>query len=68
LEHHSVVRPSDFFCIPAGIPYLPYNPSKIEEVAALISRTDANGQESVVLLPELEGLGPDCGTISDDAG
>ena len=56
LEHHSIVEPGDFFYIPADVPHLPYNPSATEEVVALISRTDANEQESVFLLPELEGL------------
>jgi acetolactate decarboxylase len=56
LEHHSVVKAGDFFYIPADIPHLPYNPSETEEVVALISRTDANEQESVSLMPELDGL------------
>ena len=56
LEHHSVVKPGDFFYIPANVPHLPYNPSDTEEVVALIARTDPNEQESVVLLPELDGL------------
>ena len=55
LEYHSVVAPGDFFYIPAGVPHLPYNPSA-EVVTALIARTDPNEQESVVLLPDLEGL------------
>jgi uncharacterized RmlC-like cupin family protein len=54
LEHHTVVNPGDFFYIPAGVPHLPYNPSKTEEVVAIVSRTDSNEQESVVLLPELD--------------
>jgi uncharacterized RmlC-like cupin family protein len=54
LENHSVVRPGDFFYIPANVPHLPYNPSKTEEAVALIARTDPNEQESVVLLPELD--------------
>jgi uncharacterized RmlC-like cupin family protein len=56
LEHHSVVRPGEFFYIPAGVPHLPYNPSDTEEVVAVIARTDPNEQESVVLLPELDVL------------
>jgi uncharacterized RmlC-like cupin family protein len=56
LEHHSVVKPGDFFYIPANVPHLPYNPSDTEEVVALIARTDPNEQESVVLLPQLDGL------------
>jgi uncharacterized RmlC-like cupin family protein len=56
LQHHTIVRPGDFFYIPANVPHLPYNPSDAEEVVALISRTDANEQESVELLPELDLL------------
>jgi uncharacterized RmlC-like cupin family protein len=58
LEHHSIVEPGDFFYIPADVPHLPYNPSKTEAVTAIIARTDPNEQESVVLLPELEGIHP----------
>jgi uncharacterized RmlC-like cupin family protein len=58
LEHHVVVKPGDFFYIPANVPHLPYNPSKTDEVVAIISRTDPNEQESVVLLPELDKLHP----------
>jgi uncharacterized RmlC-like cupin family protein len=54
LEHHSIVKPGDFFYIPANVPHLPYNPSSTEEVVAIISRTDPNEQESVELMPELE--------------
>ena len=56
LEHHTIVKPGDFFYIPADVPHLPYNPSPTEPVTAVIARTDPNEQESVVLLPELEGL------------
>ena len=56
LADHSVVKPGDFFYIPANVPHLPYNPSDTEEVVALIARTDPNEQESVVLLPQLDGL------------
>jgi len=52
LEHHTIVRPGDFFYIPANMPHLPYNPSTTEPVVAVISRTDPNEQESVVLLDE----------------
>jgi uncharacterized RmlC-like cupin family protein len=58
LEHHSIVKPGDFFYIPANVPHLPYNPSETEEVVALIARTDPNEQESVVLLPELDQVHP----------
>jgi uncharacterized RmlC-like cupin family protein len=58
LEHHTVVEAGDYFYIPADVPHLPYNPSKTETVVAIIARTDPNEQESVVLLPELEGIHP----------
>jgi uncharacterized RmlC-like cupin family protein len=56
LEHHTIVRPGDFFYIPADVPHLPYNPSATETVTAVIARTDPNEQESVILLPELESI------------
>ncbi len=58
LEHHSVVRPGEFFYIPADVPHLPYNSSASEPCVAVIARTDPNEQESVVLLPDLEGAVP----------
>ena len=58
LEHHSIVKPGDFFYIPADVPHLPYNPSETETVVAVIARTDPNEQESVILMPELEGIHP----------
>ena len=58
LEYHTIVKPGDFFYIPADVPHLPYNPSKTENVVAVIARTDPNEQESVVLLPELDALHP----------
>lgn len=56
LELHMEVEEGDFIYIPAGMPHLPYNPSKIEPCTALVARTDPNEQESVVLLPELEAI------------
>lgn len=58
LEHHTIVKPGDFFYIPADVPHLPYNPSRTETVVAVIARTDPNEQERVVLLPELENIHP----------
>ena len=41
----------EFVYLPASVPHQPYNP--IDKVAkALISRTDPNEQESVVLVEE----------------
>jgi uncharacterized RmlC-like cupin family protein len=56
LENHTIVRPGDFFYIPADVPHLPYNPSATDTVTAVIARTDPNEQESVVLLPELDSI------------
>lgn len=56
LEHHLVSRAGDFVYIPANVPHLPYNMSQTEPCVAVISRTDPNEQESVVLLPELDAI------------
>ena len=56
LEHHLVSRAGDFVYIPANVPHLPYNLSQTEPCLAVISRTDPNEQESVVLLPELDAI------------
>jgi uncharacterized RmlC-like cupin family protein len=58
LEHHTVVEPGDFLYIPANTPHLPCNPSGTEAAVALIARTDPNEQESVTMLPELDGIHP----------
>jgi uncharacterized RmlC-like cupin family protein len=49
------VRAGEMFYIPAGMPHLPANLGD-QPCTAVIARTDPNEQESVVLLPELEGL------------
>ncbi len=56
LQEHLVVGPGDFLYIPAGVPHLPANRSGTEPCVAVVSRTDPNEQESVVLLPELDEL------------
>ena len=58
LEHHEILSPGDLLYIPADVPHLPYNPSETETVTAVTARTDANEQESVVLLPDLEHIHP----------
>jgi uncharacterized RmlC-like cupin family protein len=58
LERHMTSGPGDFVYIPANVPHLPYNMSKTEPCVAVVSRTDPNEQESVVLLPDLEALRP----------
>jgi uncharacterized RmlC-like cupin family protein len=55
LEQHLIARAGEFLYIPANMPHLPYNLSASESCVAVIARTDPNDQESVVLLPELEG-------------
>jgi uncharacterized RmlC-like cupin family protein len=56
LGEHVDLRAGDFFYIPANLPHLPYNLSQTEPCTAVIARTDPNEEESVVLLPELDGL------------
>jgi len=53
LQHHVLSNAGDLVYIPAGLPHLPVNLSG-KPVSAVITRTDSNEQESVVLLPELE--------------
>jgi uncharacterized RmlC-like cupin family protein len=57
LEHHAIVRAGEMLYIPAGVPHLPANLSD-QPCSAVIARTDPKEQESVVLLPELDGLVP----------
>jgi uncharacterized RmlC-like cupin family protein len=56
LKNHMVTRAGDFVYIPANTPHLPYNMSQTEPATAVISRTDPNEQESVVMLPELDAI------------
>src|SRR5262245_6918367 len=56
LEQHVIVRAGDFLYIPADMPHLPYNLSGSESCVAVIARADPAEQESVILLPELDGL------------
>jgi uncharacterized RmlC-like cupin family protein len=56
LENHMVTRAGDFVYIPANTPHLPYNMRQTEPATAVISRTDPNEQESVVILPELDAV------------
>lgn len=58
LQEHAIVRAGEMFYIPAGVPHLPANLSDAP-CSAVIARTDPHEQESVVLLPELDGLVPD---------
>lgn len=55
LEHRMEVAAGDMLYIPADMPHLPFNPGP-GPARAVIARTDPHEQESVVLLPELEGV------------
>jgi uncharacterized RmlC-like cupin family protein len=55
LQHHIHTRKGDLVYIPAGVPHLPVNLSN-KPTSAVISRTDPNEQESVVLRPDLEAF------------
>ncbi len=56
LEHKLVARPGDFVYIPSGVPHLVLNGSDSEPAVAVLARTDANEQEDVTELPELDAL------------
>ena len=55
LENHVILHAGEMMHIPAGVPHLPANLSSTP-CTAVIARTDPNEQESVVLLPELDGV------------
>lgn len=56
LEQRVVARPGDFLYIPSGVPHLVMNASDAEPAVAVLARTDANEQESVTELPELDTM------------
>jgi uncharacterized RmlC-like cupin family protein len=55
LREHLTATAGEFIYIPAGVPHLPANPSATEPAVAVLARTDPNEQESIQLLPELDG-------------
>jgi uncharacterized RmlC-like cupin family protein len=55
LEHRMETDAGELVHIPADVPHLPFNPYDTP-CTAVIARTDPHEQESVVLMPELEGL------------
>lgn len=57
LQNRMEAAAGDLIYIPADMPHLPFNPGTVP-ARAVIARTDPHEQESVVLLPELEGLVP----------
>ena len=55
LENRMEAEAGDLSYSPADMPHLPFNPGDVP-ARAVIARTDPHEQESVVRLPELEGL------------
>jgi uncharacterized RmlC-like cupin family protein len=55
LKHLMETNAKDLIYIPAGVRHLPMNRCTAD-TAAVVSHTDRNKQESVVLMPELEAL------------
>jgi uncharacterized RmlC-like cupin family protein len=47
LMHSHVNQQGDFVYIPAGVPHMPVNLSEHEEAIAIVSRNNANEQETV---------------------
>ncbi len=58
LSEHVKVKAGDLQYIPAGCPHLSVNSSTTEPCVGVVARTDANEQESVVMLPDLDALVP----------
>jgi uncharacterized RmlC-like cupin family protein len=56
LEEKVVAGPGDFLYIPSGVPHLVANASDREPAVAVLARTDANEQEDMTALPELDSL------------
>jgi uncharacterized RmlC-like cupin family protein len=56
LESRVEVGPGDFLYIPPDVPHVPANASNTEWARGVVARTDPNEQESVELLPHLDGL------------
>jgi uncharacterized RmlC-like cupin family protein len=55
LNRRTEMEAGDYLYIPADCPHVPINTGSVEAFAVL-ARTDPNEQESVVLLPSLEGV------------
>lgn len=56
LEQRVETGPGDLLYIPPGVPHVAVNTSSTERAVGLVARTDPNEQESVELLPDLDGL------------
>lgn len=56
LEQQVHAGAGDFLFIPEGVPHVVSNPSATEPAVAVLARTDAELQEDVTPLPDLEAL------------
>jgi uncharacterized RmlC-like cupin family protein len=56
LDQKLVARQGDFIYIPSGVPHLVLNGSDTEPTVAVLARTDAQEQEDVTELPDLDAL------------
>jgi uncharacterized RmlC-like cupin family protein len=56
LESRVEAGPGDFIYIQPDVPHVPMNASDTEWARGVVARTDPNEQESVELLPHLDGL------------
>jgi uncharacterized RmlC-like cupin family protein len=56
LESRVDVGPGDFLYIPPDVPHFPANTSDTEWARGVVARTDPKEQESLELLPHLDGL------------
>ncbi len=57
LEHREMARPGDYLFIPANVPHVAVNRGSTPAVFIGV-RNEPTAQESVVMLPELDGLVP----------
>ena len=57
LEHRAVARAGDYLFIPANVPHVAVNRGHTPAVFIGV-RNEPTAQESVVMLPELDGLVP----------
>jgi uncharacterized RmlC-like cupin family protein len=56
LQEHAVVRPGEYFYLPAGVAHAMRALDPAEPCVALVARTDPNEAEASVLLAELDPL------------
>jgi uncharacterized RmlC-like cupin family protein len=56
LEEKVVARTGDFMYIPHGVPHVVANASEHQPAVVVLARTDADEQEDVTALPDLDSL------------